>query len=335
MSQIKVSIIVPVYNAVSYLRTCLESIKNQTYKNIEVLIIDDGSVDGSGEICDLYKKDKRFQVFHQKNQGQSLARNLGLKYATGDYILFVDADDYIKEYLIERVLMLVSKYNNVDIVIFDHEEVTDRGIVPFIQEFNKRNIEFPVNDIKSILHLILLDHVSNLVWDKLYKRSMWENIRFPVGYYYEDMFILPSLFLNAKNVQYLHEYLYINNRVNPSSTTSYRNDCSAIHRYSKFLAYCEHERIAKLIKDSEASSWGKSHAAHEAIKSIYINYYSNKKLLPREQKIAIDYLAHLSVGSTPYTLSLKSRFLIWSAIHFPIFCKLYGFIRHRRELLKR
>lgn len=334
MSQIKVSIIIPVYNAAPYLRDCLESIRKQTYKNIEVLIIDDGSIDESGEICDSYKIDKRFHVFHQKNHGQSVARNLGLDYATGDYILFVDADDYIKEYLIERVLKVVNEYHNADIVIFNHEEITDRGIVPFVQEFDKRNIQFPINDMKAILKLVLLDNISNLVWDKLYKKIIWENVRFPVGYYYEDLFILPRVFLKAKNVYYLHESLYINNRTNEESTTSCKNDFSALHRYSKFLAYCEHERIARMVGDNEAISWGKSHAAHEGIKSIYINYYSKKNLSSEEERKVIDYLRNLSQDDVPYKLGLKYKFLIWSVINFPIFCKLYGFIRYRRERLK-
>lgn len=298
----KVSIIVPVYNAAPYLRICLDSIKNQTYGNIEVLVIDDGSNDGSSKICDAYKSDERFKIFHQENRGQSVARNFGLEHATGDYILFVDADDYIKEFLVEKILSVIDECSDVDIVIFDHEEITDKGIKPFVQEFNKQNIRFPDNDFNALIHLVLLDCISNLVWNKLYKRSVWENIRFPCGYYYEDLFILPQVFLKAKKIKYVPESLYINNRVNENSTTSYKNDFSAMHRYSKFLAYREHERISCIVGDREAESWAKSHAAHEAIKCIYINYYSKKKLFPKEEKEIIDYLKNLPFNQTPYKL---------------------------------
>ena len=106
-----VSIIVPVYNVENYVGECIESIKNQTYSNIEVIVVNDGSEDRSIEIInDMIRDDSRFTIINQKNQGLSVARNNGLKYAKGDYFFFVDSDDYIEKNCIEELLNLICKY---------------------------------------------------------------------------------------------------------------------------------------------------------------------------------------------------------------------------------
>ena len=115
----KISIIVPVYQAEKYISKCIESIVNQTYKNLEIILIDDGSTDRSGEICDEYgKKDNRIVVVHNKNKGVSVARNCGLDIATGDYITFVDSDDYIDLQMYSEMMKVVEKYS-CDVVMCD------------------------------------------------------------------------------------------------------------------------------------------------------------------------------------------------------------------------
>lgn len=121
MEENKISVIVPVYKVEEYLPRCLDSIINQTYKNLEIILIDDGSPDNSGKICDEYaKKNKKIKVIHKENGGASSARNAGLDIMSGDYVTFVDSDDYIRENMIERMLLL-SKINNADVVQISFE----------------------------------------------------------------------------------------------------------------------------------------------------------------------------------------------------------------------
>ncbi len=122
-----VSIIVPVYNVKNYLSKCIDSIISQTYTNIEVILVDDGSTDGSGNICDLYaSKDKRIKAVHITNSGPSAARNCGIRAAMGDYILFVDGDDYISSTLVSETLKKAIE-NDADIVMFDADYVDELG----------------------------------------------------------------------------------------------------------------------------------------------------------------------------------------------------------------
>ena len=117
MNKIKFSIIIPVYNVEKYLHRCLDSVRNQTYQNIEIILIDDGSTDHSGEICDEYKnKDQRIIVIHKENEGASIARNEGLKIASGDYILFVDSDDSVNQATFQTFSEIIEKRENLDII---------------------------------------------------------------------------------------------------------------------------------------------------------------------------------------------------------------------------
>lgn len=335
---LKVSIIVPVYNAEKYLNRCLDSIRKQTYKNIEVLLVDDGSSDNSGSICDEYvRKDIRFRVIHQRNFGQSIARNVALDYATGDYVLFVDADDYIE---LQTISILVKKIINVDgdtipdVIFFNHSEITDKGIRPFFHEFEKENIYVDWSNMSQVYHLILMDKISNLIWDKMYKRKIWDNIRFPIGYCYEDLFIHPSLFRDVKKFLYVKEYLYINNRININSTTSPVNDFNSWNRYSKFNAYREHERIADIIGDNVASYWARSQAVHESIKSFYIDYKSHRHLSQIEREDIVNYLWKISDSGEKYKLSIKFKCLKWAIFHLPFLCKIYGNIRYYHDRIR-
>lgn len=174
-----ISVIVPVYNVEPYLRKCLESVLNQTYRDLEILIIDDGSTDNSGQICDEYKKDERVRVLHTENRGLSAARNLGLDEANGDWIGFVDSDDWIEPDMYE-VLLRKAEETGADVVecgcYTDYATTSDEH--PAIQRM--------VSNIEAVEALIK-NEVRTQVWNKIWRSHLFTDIRFPEGHSFEDV----------------------------------------------------------------------------------------------------------------------------------------------------
>lgn len=166
------SIIVPVYNVEKYLDKCLASILRQTFKNFECIIIDDGSPDNSNAIIDKYVKlDQCFKVIHQKNMGLSAARNAGLDIAKGEYVVFVDSDDYIADDYLEKFALKIAD-TDADIVIC--------GFIEAYKDYEKNKV-FAAESTEVIKQNILADVWPSYVWNKCYKKDLFTNIRFPVG----------------------------------------------------------------------------------------------------------------------------------------------------------
>lgn len=171
-----VSVIVPIYNAESYMTACIESIRNQTYTNIEIILVDDGSSDGGPSICDTYKEmDARIQVIHKNNGGVSSARNIGLKIAKGKYISFVDADDTISRQMIEKLVQTIEE-NQVDLAVCGFSMVNEAGEI--LQETAIRNLL--LSGEEALCHTFEDYDFQMAVWNKLYIRSIIEEnqIRF-------------------------------------------------------------------------------------------------------------------------------------------------------------
>ena len=194
----KISIILPVYNVANYLNKCMDSILNQTYSNYELIIIDDGSTDNSGKICDEYKlKDNRIQVIHQKNLGLSAARNKGINLSTGKYITFIDSDDFVDNQYIE-ILYKTILDNKADISICDKNYYSK----------NKRNISKIIKDYKfeiiskeeTYKRMFLKKGIGFAVWAKLYKTGILKQNKFTEGKLYEDIFIINSLIESANKI---------------------------------------------------------------------------------------------------------------------------------------
>lgn len=136
----KVTVVVPVFNVEKYLHQCIESLLNQTYRNLEIILVDDGSTDNSGAICDKYRqKDQRIKVIHKCNQGLGFARNSGMKETTSDYITFMDSDDYADEDMIEELMRPIID-ENADTVIGGFKKVNDEKKILFIDSYNKKHI---------------------------------------------------------------------------------------------------------------------------------------------------------------------------------------------------
>lgn len=200
-----ISIIVPIYNVEQYLRDCLESIIHQTYHNLEILLVDDGSPDQCGEICDEYaNKDKRIVVIHQHNQGISGARNAALDIAKGDYFLFVDGDDSIELNACEIVLTTAIE-QDADLICFGYNKVTKNGVMePFaIGTAGKRAKQYVMKQL--VWHRWI---VSDAIWNKFYSRKLFEGVRFPVGRSFEDLATLYKLIHNADTIYMLSNVLY-------------------------------------------------------------------------------------------------------------------------------
>ncbi|RGQ04009.1 glycosyltransferase [Megamonas rupellensis] len=213
----KISIIVPIYNVDKYLKRCLNSIINQTYRYIEILLIDDGSTDLSGKICDEYKKkDKRIKVIHCKNRGVSEARNKGLEIATGEWIGFVDPDDWIDRDMYESLYRMVKLYN-VDISVCSYKRCKDFSYENIV---SKKNDECKLLDNKlSMKNMLVNDLYCGAVWNKLYKRDILMNNKFKknmiIG---EDVLFNFNLLYNTKiNTVYnkipKYNYFYRDNSV--------------------------------------------------------------------------------------------------------------------------
>lgn len=213
----KISVIIPVYNVEKYLKQCIESVLNQTYENLEIILIDDGTKDNSGIICDDYsKKDNRIKVVHQKNMGLSGARNTGLKIATGDYISFIDSDDFIDNKMFE-VMILALKENNADIVecgtIFCNE------IGEYIKENTINNIRTYKNE-EQIKELLTTGDITTTSWGKLYKRELFKNFEFPLGKYHEDTFTTYKLLHLSQKTTILNKGFYHYRQVDGSIMNS-------------------------------------------------------------------------------------------------------------------
>ena len=208
---IMVSVIVPIYNVEEYLEECLESIRNQTYTNIEVILVNDGSTDGSREICESYcEKDIRFRLINQENQGQSVARNRGVKESVGQYIMFVDSDDVVNTDVLEVLL----PYMKTDVDIVECEMTREKEAF-FLNKIP--TIVFEGNSKEAILNCIAFRAVKFCAFTKLYRREIVEKIPFLEGYIYEDVFTGIN-YLNHIRKIIVVDYIGYYYRVRPNST---------------------------------------------------------------------------------------------------------------------
>lgn len=302
-----ISIIVPIYNVEKYLPKCIESILNQTFKEFELILVDDGSPDNSGAICDKYaEKDKRIRVIHKANGGLSSARNIALDTAIGEYIGFVDSDDYIDKYMYENLYKLCVETNS------------DIGVCNFVRELNGeiRNKEFKLivkefNNLEAMRELFKGILYRFSACNKLFKRECINEIRFPEGRIHEDLSTTYKVFSNAKKVVYTSYggYIYIKRENSILTSTFNENRLQAFDGWNEILEFMlsnyrqlENEVIAAFsyacidniyyvlnqVKDKE-----KRNEYIEVIK-IYSKRYSNEinknRLLTNKNKITINIL---------------------------------------------
>ena len=248
-----ISVIVPVYKTEKFLSDCIKSILNQTYHDLEVILVNDGSPDSSGQICEEYaKKDSRIKVIHQENAGVASARNTGLNLAAGEYITFVDSDDYISEDFV-KILFEAMSENNADIAIANMKRTSRRD--------DKNTVtDWKVSNYKSEDALVCMLYgtpFGTSACGKLFKRKLFEGIEFPYGKFSEDLFTIYKTILKSRSITYIgfDGYFYY-----------YRDEGSiVVSGYKK-----KHLEALDAVDDIEESVKGKGRFDN-ALSTQYIN----------------------------------------------------------------
>ena len=203
-----ISVIIPIYKVEKYLDKCIQSVVDQTYPNLEIILVDDGSPDSCPKICDDWKKkDERVKVIHKENGGLSDARNVGLAIAEGEYIGFVDSDDYIDSKMYEK-LYLAIKNANADLAICSFDKVSEDGNILSGESLIKNEIFTGREGLGKILDIDVEGWQYVTAWNKLYSRKSLNGIKFPVGKINEDQFIAHYVFFQCDKVVSLEEKLY-------------------------------------------------------------------------------------------------------------------------------
>lgn len=233
-----ISVIIPVYNVEKYIGECLDSVINQTYKKLQIILVDDGSTDSSGKICDVYaEKDNRITVVHQKNAGAGAAKNTGLDLVKGDYFSIIDSDDYIELDMYEKMVTSLEKYN-ADIVqcLFRNVFVNDS----FDRKFKIKSNYPKVLTSKRFLKEYLYDWKYAIFANKVFKSSLLKDIRFPVGRKIDDEFFTYKLVCNAKKVVNIDNILY-NYRMRKTSVMNENDTDRLIYdRIDCFIERCNY-----------------------------------------------------------------------------------------------
>ena len=223
-----ISIIVPVYNTYEYIAECIESVICQSVKNWELILVDDGSTDKSGEVCDWYKeRDKRIHVIHQKNAGQSKARNCALKLCKGNFLVFLDSDDRLTQNSLEWLYRaLISSNSNIAC-----------GAIAKIgrrtqKEIYIHNKEYEMDSIDACKCMFIQNGLDSNTFAKMYRAFLWDNVRFPEGNIFEDVPIMYKIFLKSEKVIFCNKCVY-EQRSRTGSTT--RSDYS--EKKGKYVEY--------------------------------------------------------------------------------------------------
>ena len=266
-----ISVIVPVYNVEKYVEKCVESIINQTYKNIEIILVDDGSTDNSGKIIDnISLKDNRIKVIHKENGGLSDARKAGLDICNGKYIGFVDSDDSIHKKMYEILYKNIKKYSaNISICRIEKTE-TDKV-------FCTRKYEYASDPIllssKIAIEELFMDKIDVSSCNKLFKADLFANIRFPYGKTNEDFAVLYKLFLNSTNIIYTSKAMYYYIERSNSITTEGFN----IKQFDKYYNCLDMQKYIKMLypqflKSANRYLWYQTFCL---LKKLYIDELNN------------------------------------------------------------
>ncbi len=238
-NQALISVIIPVYNVEEYLRECVDSVLKQTYENFEIILVNDGSTDSSGEICDEYvDKDERITVIHQKNGGLSVARNAGLSEANGDYVYFLDSDDYIAENALELLIKIAEK-DNSDIVFFDAVSFADTNDFTVKQNYIRKN-RYQTDSGLNIFARMTENKEFHSAVPLLFIRKDFlseSKIRFVPDILYEDMVFTYQLFCKASTVSQCSDALYYrryrkNSIMTSSKTKKHFTSYMAVYQYN-------------------------------------------------------------------------------------------------------
>ncbi len=270
-ADVLVTVIIPVYNVEKYLRRCLDSVINQTHKNLEIIVVDDGSTDESGVICDEYlKKDNRLKVIHKENGGLSSARNAALDIASDfGYLAFVDSDDWIAKNAIE-ILVREMKSSKCDMIVFNF--FADNGHEQIFMN-TTGDCSFNTAEVK---HKLIMDYWLNSVWDKFYKASIYHNIRFPEGKTFEDAYVMLDVLDRCTSIHCIKDALYYYNRENNFSITKEINLRNVFNVYKGWEKKSLNNRL-----NNEEKNYTLIMAKNFAKKSYYLNH-KNKFLTDKE-----------------------------------------------------
>lgn len=322
------SVIIPVYNVEQYLGRCVDSVIKQTYQDFEIILIDDGSTDNSGALCEKYAAmDSRIRAYHQKNVGLSAARNAGIAKSNGEYILFLDSDDYwLNDEALSHIYEQVVR--KPDIVVFGVSIVGDELAQKMYSHCINLNRLFPKEFLsgKEYLTSVLKLDCGYLWWAirYAYRRELWENERFPVGKKYEDVFTTYKILLKARMVKILPEdiYAYIIGRVGQITQSvsfeAWNNRFEASVENIKLIEnYPISEDLKKLLCSNMAEGYYESLIKLTMLSSVAEQKECLKKLEAEKriahytatvkQKIAYGMIRTLGISKTAKILNIRRK----------------------------
>ena len=309
-----VSIIIPVYNCEKYISNCLDSIIGQTYNNLEIILVDDGSKDSSHLICKEYsKKDSRIVVLHKENGGPSSARNFGLRYATGDYIAFIDSDDIVNNEYIKKLYELLI-YEEADISSCGYETILPNGNIVSYDSFAKEIFGPQLGDIERV-------HYPYTVWHLLFKRKLLENIKFDEEIFYlEDLKFVDEAFMKCRCMVGISESLYYRvahegslteKRYRPENFYKYFTLIKAFEDMCSISKKCEKlykKRLLSLIKEC----------------SIMRIFMKNKQIRDEKREEYLIKIIKKYYRETRYfKYSVREKMILWICVYIPgLYCRL-------------
>lgn len=320
MEESKISVIIPVYNVEAYVEKCIRSVMGQTYENLEIWLIDDGSTDKSGEICEKCAgEDSRIRVLHKENGGLSDARNAGIDRAAGDFITFIDSDDYIDRTYVEQLLRLIAK-TGADIAVCNFKEVLEAGdLKPENSEVENLKPEIEASEGKNTEKYKLLTRQEALeqyfgelpeqvtvAWGKLYPIGYFKKIRFPKGKLHEDEFTTYRLLYRAQQIVYTEQklYCYLQRSDGITGSRFKLRNLDAIEAFEERMEFLKKEGLETLYKKTLVRTMDyykkdyfllkmyypeEKERAAELKKKFAKTYRSNKKILPISLKKRVLY----------------------------------------------
>ena len=271
-----VSIIIPVYNVEKYLERCIESVLRQTYISLQIILVNDGSQDNSGQICEAYAaKYPQIEVVHQANGGLSAARNTGIECAIGKWIVFVDSDDYISTHFVKQMLDICILYD-ADICICKFILDYDGNLNE--NDFKKSDKFEHITGREAVVRHFGKDALLfNLAWCKLMRASLWKDLRFPVGKINEDVFVSHYILYNARNIVIIDAYLYAYYQ----SPDSIMRSPFTLARLDVLDGWYEGVRIFEQVAEPEFANI----ARRVYLSRLFDAYGLCRKFLPNERNI--------------------------------------------------